>query len=115
ASDEIVGEIGAPAEADANPAGKMPMDIFDRANVHRVRKHQKFVLWVLALLPPPRDDFLAGRDGRRAVGTKAGPAGNPFRRIAQEGLGAEGVGKRNQKVAAIGVAPLTENAIGRPP
>jgi transaldolase len=58
--------------------------------------------------------FLAGLERRRAVGSKAGPVGNPFRRIAEEGLGAEGVGQGDQEVAAVSLAPLVENAVRRP-
>src|SRR6202012_5796990 len=93
ASDEVVGEVRAPAEADTYPAGKMPMGFLDRFDIHGVGKDQKLFLRVLSLLFPPGDDFLAGGDRRRAVRPKAGPVRNPFRRVTQESLGAEGIGQ----------------------
>ncbi len=92
----------------------MAIGFLDRIDIHAVGKNQQLLLGIAALLLPPFYDFFAGRDRRRAVRAKAGPIGDPFRRIAQERFGAEGIGKRDQKVAAIGVAPLIENTIWRP-
>src|SRR5260221_12504332 len=114
ASDEIIGQVGAPAEADANAAGKMTVGLFDRSDVHGVGKNQKLLPGIAALLFPPLDDFFAGRDRRRAVRSKAGPVRHPFRRIPQERLGAEGVWQGDQEIAAIGMEPLIENTARGP-
>ena len=92
----------------------MPLRLLDRIGVHAVGKHQKFLAWIAALLLPPPDDLLACRDRRQAVRAEAGPVRHPLRRVAQESLGAEGVGQGDQQVASIGVPPLVEDAIGRP-
>ena len=92
----------------------MPLRLLDRVGVHAVGKHQKFLAWIAALLLPPPDDLLACRDRRQAVRAEAGPVRHPVRRVAQESLGAEGVGQGDQQVASIGVPPLIEDAIRRP-
>src|SRR3984957_4182801 len=73
ASDEIIGEVGAPAETDPDPAGEMSVGLLDRSDVHAVGKHQELLLGIAALLFPPLDDFLAGRDPRRPIRTEPGP------------------------------------------
>src|SRR3978361_510921 len=50
AADEIVGEVGAPAERDADASGKMPVGLLDRADIHAVGKHQKLLAGIAALL-----------------------------------------------------------------
>src|ERR1700681_2150575 len=84
ASNEIIGQVGAPAETDPHPAGKMPISLFDRSDVHAVGKNQKLLSGVAALFLPLFDIFSPRRDRRRAVRSKAGPVGHPFRRISQE-------------------------------
>src|SRR5581483_5636435 len=59
-SDEVVSKIGAPAERDAHATGEMPVDGFDRFDVHRIGKYQKLFLRISSLLLPPTDDFLTG-------------------------------------------------------
>ena len=76
-------------------------------------KISSFLLRVPALLAPPGDDLLAAFDRRGAVGTEAGPVGDPVRRVAQEGGGAEGVGQHDQQVAAIVALPVLQHLVGR--
>ena len=45
AADEIIGEVGAPAKADADAPGKMPVRLLDRADIHRVGEHQEASPW----------------------------------------------------------------------
>src|SRR5450759_1911839 len=114
ATDEIIGQVGAPAKAYPDAAGEMTVGLFDRPDIHGVGKNQQFLPGIAVLLLPPLDDFLACRDRRRTVGAKTGPVRHPFGRIPQERFGAEGVGKRDQKIAAIGMAPLIEDTVRRP-
>src|SRR3979411_1662962 len=39
-ADEIIGEVGPPAKADADAAGEMAVGLLDRADIHAVGKHQ---------------------------------------------------------------------------
>src|ERR1700676_3345706 len=55
ASDEIIGQVGAPAEADPDPAGEMPVGFLDRSDIHGVGKNQQFLLGIAAVLLPPFD------------------------------------------------------------
>src|SRR2546429_9683833 len=57
ASDEIVGQVGAPAETYPHPAGEMTIGLLDRSDVHAVGKNQQLLLWIAAPLLPPFDDF----------------------------------------------------------
>ena len=41
AADKIIGEVGAPAKADADAAGEMAVGFLDRADIHAVGKHQE--------------------------------------------------------------------------
>src|ERR1700694_1499314 len=84
AADEIIGQVGAPAEADTDTAGDMAVGLLDRSDIHAVGKHQELLPGIAALLLPPFDDFLARGDRRRAVGPKAGPVRDPFRCVPQE-------------------------------
>src|SRR5882724_8257567 len=84
ASHEIIGQVGAPAETDADTAGEMAVGLLDRSDIHAVGKHQELLPGIAALLLPPFDDFLARRYRRRAVGPKAGPVRDPFRCVPQE-------------------------------
>src|SRR5260370_1233439 len=43
ASHEIIGQVGAPAEADPDPAGEMTVGLLDRSDIHAVRKHQELL------------------------------------------------------------------------
>ena len=45
AADEIIGEVGAPAEADPDPAGEMMVGLLDRSDIHAVGKHQQLLAW----------------------------------------------------------------------
>ena len=53
AADEIIGEVGAPAEGEPHPAGEVVIGLLDRADIHRVGEHQQLVLGIAALLLPP--------------------------------------------------------------
>src|SRR5258708_17852463 len=57
ATDEIIGQVGAPSETYPHAAGKMPVGLFDRSDVHAVGKNQQLFLGIAALLLPPFDDF----------------------------------------------------------
>ena len=92
----------------------MTVGLLDRSDIHGVGKNQQLLPGIAALLLPPFDDFFAGRDRRRTVGPKSGPIRHPFGGVTQERFGAEGVGKGDQKIAAIGMAPLIEDAVRRP-
>src|ERR1700736_1636543 len=84
AADEIIGQVGAPAKTDTDTAGEMAVGLLDRSDIHAVGKHQELLPGIATLLLPPFDDFLARRNRRRAVGPKASPVRDPFRRIPQK-------------------------------
>src|SRR3982074_1774232 len=84
AAHEIIGEVGAPAKTDPDPAGEMAVGLFDRSDVHGVRENPQLFPGIPALLLTPLADFLALRDRRRAVGAKAGPVRYPFGGISEE-------------------------------
>src|ERR1700730_4922688 len=67
ASYKVIGQVGAPAEADPHPAGKMAVGLLDRSDIHAVRENQQLLPRIAALLLPPFDDLFAGSDRRRAV------------------------------------------------
>ncbi len=91
----------------------MIVGLLDGIGVHGVGEHQKLPGRIAALFLPPADDLFAALDGRRAVGTEAGPVGDPVGGVAEERGGAEGVGQGDQQVAGIGVTPVVEHLIGR--
>jgi len=62
-------------------------------DIHAVGENQELLAGIAALLLPPFDDVLAGRDRRRAVGPKAGPVRDPIGRVAQKRFGAKASGR----------------------
>ena len=115
ASDEIIGEIGAPAEADPHPAGEMPIGLLDRIRHPCAsektssfsRGSRPFCFHHLMISSPAAiGGALSGRKPVQSA-THSGAS-------RRNGVGAEGVRQRDQQVAAIDMAPLVEDAIGRP-
>src|SRR5215468_11373009 len=80
AADEVVGEVGAPTETDADAALEVVKGLLDGVDVHAIGEHQELLPGLAALLLPPFDDLFARRNRRRGVRTKTGPVGDPFRR-----------------------------------
>ena len=107
-----VAEIGR-AERHCETRREISMQAENGIHVQGVGSDEKFLLRIAMVLFKPGDVLVAGDVGIFAVGALAGPASNPVRSIAKELRGAEGIGKKDEQFAAIGLLPKFEEAILR--
>src|SRR3546814_18872483 len=72
-----------------------------------------FLHRIFTALPPPVHEFRSGLDRLFAVRSRPLPPTDPVGSVFEKLGGAEGVGKRDAQIIAIGVLPVLEHLIGR--
>src|SRR3546814_5882237 len=88
-------------------------DVCSSDLIEAVGEDDGFLHRIFTALPPPVHEFRSGLDRLFAVRSRPLPPTDPVGSVFEKLGGAEGVGKRDAQIIAIGVLPVLEHLIGR--